>query len=145
MTKRLTKGGALIKARDLLGPDAMVYTFVGQHHIGRFTSDPRYSDGVCPVEVTLTVDDHPDWESALNAVIDTKDARDWHDHQIAAGNEIAKAKQSLATTTKELALKKYQEFMQRMVQDEQAKAIAKGESAREYKEWQAKREARFAR
>lgn len=136
--KQLSKGGALIKARDLLGPSASVFQDGPMFYIGVGdvpASNPNF---------TVPVVGHS-WEQALKLAEDSDAAKQWHNEQVAIGNKIGAAKQSLAKTTLELAMKKYQDFMKHMAAEIEAKQIAKEESAHEYEEWKKKREARFAR
>lgn len=136
---RLSKGGALIKARDLLGPDAFVQGPTEKH--------PGFNVrlwgvlGLGPIDISHG----SSWEEALERAKDSSHAQHWHNFQVAKGNEIARAKESLAKTITHLAIKKYQDFMKRLATNEQIAQNAKEESAREFEEWQAKREARFAR
>lgn len=109
--KPLTKGMALIKARELLGPSADVGVdpalgFV----IGMFTN--AYTQ----ISVGAS------WEQALERAAQHTEVARWHDYQITIGNEIARAKESLAKTMVDIAKKNYERLKN------QFKVIRQGQS-----------------
>jgi len=79
----LTKGGALLKAREILGPSAGVRSFVSN--------------------CTLTMDNlvmftAVSWEQALKLAEESPEAERWNDKVIADANELANAINSLRAT-----------------------------------------------
>ena len=85
----LTKGGALIQARKLLGPAAFVFSRGQDHYIG--VAQYRLFQGL-------------NWEQALQAVKESPEAKAWTEAQILVDAEIATAVNSFRAVRKKKLL-----------------------------------------
>ncbi len=81
--KPLSKGKALIQAREILGPSASVHSFMGGFTI-------RLEHGPSFVAVS--------WEQALKLAQDSPQANQWNDKVIADANTLTDAVNSLRAT-----------------------------------------------
>lgn len=134
--KLLTKGAALMKARDLLGPSASVFQKGSMVYIGVGPIPARHP-------MANIVASAPSWESAIMIAEDSPAATEWNDHMIDEGNAIALAEDNLKKTRKAVSEKRVQDFFRNIAEELQLKTAAKEANKLDYAAWQAKREARF--
>lgn len=92
----LTKGGALLKAREILGPDARVFQVDEDRYIGLMTSSSKYSEAEAQVDVALV--HGRSWEQVLKTAEETPEAEAWNDKVIEDANKLAEAINSLRAT-----------------------------------------------
>lgn len=123
----ITKGQALIKARNILGPLANVGT-------------GKYIQGLCQIEIhgregITIICSAPTWEIALAAAGDSAEAREWSDAQIDEGNRIEAALDSLKKTRKKIAETNFKQFMQGLVERAQRQEEDKRKNAENYELW----------
>ena len=122
----LTRGQALIRARGILGPDAIVAQVLDEFPCV-FVRRPNGQ--------TFLAGTGPDWESALAGAAGSNYAVEWSDRNIDQGNEIELAKDNLKKTQREVGEKNMKSFFQGLVDLWTKRDETKKENAENYVLW----------
>lgn len=126
----LTKGQALEKARELLGPSATVLD-AGEWRIIR-TENKNVSPAFGKT-----------WEEALELAAKSSEADAWMDAQVEEGNKIAEASESLLNARRKIMEANTRSFIQNLTERRQKKESDRKKSIENFELWKEGREEEY--